>query len=177
MLLLLSGDISLNPGPVRQGTLQCSNEWSVFKNRGLHFIHLNIKRLLPKIEKLRFIAKSTNAAVMGICESNLDTSVLEQEINIVISKILGCDRKRHGGGVACYIRNDLNYNILSIFPCETETIFFEKYLRNPKPVIVGTIYCSSSQKNFLKLLNGNMSKINSVVITFTFPMTLTSTCF
>ena len=43
LLLLLSGDISLNPGPVHQGTLQCSNEWNVFKNRGLHFIHLNIK--------------------------------------------------------------------------------------------------------------------------------------
>ena len=26
LLLLLSGDISLNPGPVGQGTLQCSNE-------------------------------------------------------------------------------------------------------------------------------------------------------
>ena len=39
-LLLLSGDISLNPSPVHQDTLQRSNEWNVFKNRGLHFIHL-----------------------------------------------------------------------------------------------------------------------------------------
>ena len=45
LLLLLSGDISLNPGPVHQGTLQCSNELNVFKNKGLHFIHLNINRL------------------------------------------------------------------------------------------------------------------------------------
>ena len=77
LLLLLSGDIRLNPGPVYQGSLQCSNEWNVFKNRGLHFIHLNINSLLPKIEELCFIAKSTNAAVIGICQSKLDASVLE----------------------------------------------------------------------------------------------------
>ena len=67
LLLLLSGDISLNPGPVHQDTLQCLNEWNVFKNRELHFIHLNIDSLLPKIDKLRYIAKSTNPAVIGIC--------------------------------------------------------------------------------------------------------------
>ena len=48
LLLLLSGNISLNPGPVHQDTLQCSNEWNVFKNRGLHFINLNINSLLYK---------------------------------------------------------------------------------------------------------------------------------
>ena len=105
--LLLSGNKSLNPGPVHQGTQQYSNEWNIFKNRGLHFVHLNINSLLPKIEELRFIAKSANTAVIGICESKLDVSVLEQEINIDNYKILRCDRNRQGGGVACYIRNDL----------------------------------------------------------------------
>ena len=162
LLLLLSGDISLNPGPVHQGTLQCSNEWNVFKNRGLHFIHLNINSLLPKIEELRFIAKSTNAAVIGICESKLEASVLEQEINIDNYKILRCDRNRHGEGVACYIRSNLSYNILSVFSREIEKIFFEILLPNSKPVIVGTIYCPPSQNNFLELLNSNMNKINSV---------------
>ena len=82
LLLLLSGDISLNPGPVYQDTLQCLNEWNVFKNRGLHFIHLNSSSLLPKIEELCLIAKSTKAAVIGICESKLDASVLDPEISI-----------------------------------------------------------------------------------------------
>ena len=162
LLLLLSGDISLNPGLVHQGTLQCSNEWNVFKNRGFHFIHLNINSLLSKIEELRFIAKSTNAAVIGISESKLDASVLEQEISIDNYKILRCDRNRHDGRVACYIRNDLSYNILSVFPCEIENIFFEILLPNSKPVIVGTIYRPPSQNNFLELLNSNMNKINSV---------------
>ena len=129
------------------------NEWNVFKNRGLHFIHLNINSLLPKIEELRYIAKSTNAAVIGICESKLDASVLDPEISIDNYKILHCDRNRQGGGVACYARNDLSYNTLSIFPREVE---------NSKPITVGTIYLPPNQSNFLEILNDKMSKIDSV---------------
>ena len=76
LLILLSGDISLNPGPNHQHKLQCLDECDIFKSRGLHFIHLNINSLLPKIEELRIIAKSTNAAIIGISESKLDESVL-----------------------------------------------------------------------------------------------------
>ena len=74
LLLLLSGDISLNPGPPHNNQLQPQNEWSVFNSRGLHFIHLNINSLLPKIDKLRNIAKLSNAAVIDISESKLDDS-------------------------------------------------------------------------------------------------------
>ena len=35
LILLLSGDMNLNPGPT-----QISETWSVFKKRGLHFVHL-----------------------------------------------------------------------------------------------------------------------------------------
>ena len=66
--------------------------------------------MLKKILQLRFIAKSTNAAVIDICESKLDASVLEQETIIDNYKILHCDRNRQGGGVARCIRNDLSYN-------------------------------------------------------------------
>ena len=119
--------------------------------------------MLSKIEELRYFAKSTNAFVIGICESKLDPSVLEQEISLDNYKILRCDRNRHGGGVACYVRNYLSYNILSVFPSETENIFFEILLPNSKPVTVGTIYCPPpSQTNFLEVVNNNMIKIDSV---------------
>ena len=124
VLFLLSGDISLNPGPVYQGTTKCSSEWNDFMSRGLHFFHFNINSLLSKIEELRYIAKPTNASVIGISESKLDASVLEQEISIDNYKILRCDKNRHKEGVACYVRNDLSYNILSVFPSEIENIIF-----------------------------------------------------
>ena len=41
LLLLLSGDISLNPGPPHDNQLQPQSEW-----RGLNFIHLNVKKFV-----------------------------------------------------------------------------------------------------------------------------------
>ena len=35
LLILLSGDISLNPGPTHQNKLQYLNEWNIFKSRNL----------------------------------------------------------------------------------------------------------------------------------------------
>ena len=81
----------------------------------------------------------------------------------------------YGGGVACYIRNDLSYNNLSVFTGEIKNIFFEILLPNSKPMLVGTIYRPPSQNNFLELLNSNMNKINSVDNKFS--VTLASTCF
>ena len=164
--ILLSSDIliyfHLNPGPTHQHKLQCLNEWNIFKSRGLHFIHLNINSLLPKMEELRIIAKSSNAAIIGISESKLDGSVFEPEIEIDDYKILRCVRSRHGGGVACYIRNDLSYNIISAFSSEIVSVFFEILLLNSKPITVGTIYRPPNQSNFLEVLNENINKIDSI---------------
>ena len=71
LLILLSGDISLNPGPNHQHKLQCLNKWNIFESRSLQFIHLNINSLLPKIEELWIIAKSTNAVIIDTSESKL----------------------------------------------------------------------------------------------------------
>ena len=118
--------------------------------------------MLPKIEELCIIAKSTNAAIIGISESKLDESLLESETEIDDYKIFRCDRNRHGGGVACYIRNDLSYNIISVFPSVIECVFFEILLPNSKPITVGTIYHPPNQSNFLEVLNENMNKIDSI---------------
>ena len=64
--------------------------------------------MLSKIEELRFSAKSTDAAVIGNYESKLHASVLAQKISPDNYKILRWDKNRHGGGVACYIKNYLS---------------------------------------------------------------------
>ena len=107
--------------------------------------------MLPKIDELRHIARLTNAAVIGISESKLDDSVLTSEIQINEYDLLRCDRNRHGGGVACYIRNDLSCNVQSFFPKDIESIFFELLLPNTKPFVVGTVYCPPNQTNFMEI--------------------------
>ena len=115
LLLLLSGDISLNPGPPPNNQLQPQSEWSVFNSRGNHFIHLNVNSFLPKIDELRNIAKLSNAEVIDISESKLDDSVLSSEIHIDNYNTRRCDQNRHGGGVVRYVMNDLSYDVKFFF--------------------------------------------------------------
>ena len=50
LILLLSGDISLNPRPIQNNRLK--KNWKKFRKRDLHFIHLNINSLLPQVDEL-----------------------------------------------------------------------------------------------------------------------------
>ena len=56
----------------------------------------------------------------------------------------------------------MTYNIISVFPSEIESVFFEILLPNSKPITVGTIYRPLNQSNFLEVLNENMNKIDSI---------------
>ena len=93
ILIILSGDISLNPGPVFNSQSSCSNEWYVFKAKGIYLIQLNVNSLLPKIDEIRYIAASTSAAVIGISESKLDETILQSEIQIsmICSDVIGTE--------------------------------------------------------------------------------------
>ena len=81
-ILLLSGDISLNPGPSQIDSQLNNEEFLPFRERGLHFLHLNINSLLTKIDELRHIANKSKVAVIGISESKLDDTVLDDEVSI-----------------------------------------------------------------------------------------------
>ena len=94
----MSGDISLNPGP-NQTNDQLTENLKVFKNRGLHFIYLNINSLLLKIDELRELVKASNATVVGITESKLNDSINDCEICIEGYNKVRRDRNRKGGGV------------------------------------------------------------------------------
>ena len=91
----------------------------------MHFLHININSLLPKIDKLKCIANKTKAAIIGITESKLDHTVPDLEVNLPGYDILWCDRNRNGGGVACYIRRDLCFNTRPLSCKEIEKIIFQ----------------------------------------------------
>ena len=104
---------------------------------GLHFLHININSLLPKIDELKGIANKTKAAIIGITESKLDHTVSDLEVNLPGYDILRCDRNRNGGGVACYIRKDLCFNTRALNCKEIENIIFDILLPKSKPITIG----------------------------------------
>ena len=130
--------------------------------KGLNLLHLNVNRLLSKIDELRYIAKRSNAAVIGTTKSKLDKCILDSEIQIDNYHIIRCDRNRKGGGVACYVRNDLSYIEKDFFPEEIGNLLFEILLPKAKPITVGIIYRPPNQNNFLQILNENFAKLDTL---------------
>ncbi|CAC5410122.1 unnamed protein product [Mytilus coruscus] len=64
------------------------------KQNGMHFIHLNARSLLPNISELKRVATRTNAAVISVTETWLDSSDSDGEIHIDGYSVLRKDRKR-----------------------------------------------------------------------------------
>ena len=52
LLILLSGDVSLNPDP-SQYLPDSDDKFEPFRKHGLHFFHINVNSLLSKIDELR----------------------------------------------------------------------------------------------------------------------------
>ena len=180
-ILLLSGDISLNPGsftdifPFSNSSFSGSEsrfhlgsndenldteKWTNFKKKGLHFIHININSLLPKIDEIRHMTKITNAAIVGIGETKLDESILSSEIDIEGYDLLRLDRSRRGGGVACYVKKSLAYNYRDNFCKNTESIFIDIFLPKTKPILIGILYRPPDKNDFVKNLEETFTNCN-----------------
>ena len=158
-LLLLLGDISLNPGPLSNPQL-FKQEWQAFGYRGLHLTNLNIYSLLLKIDELRDIAKRTKAVVIGISESKLDSTIPDTEICNENYEILHFNRNRHRG-VASYIRSDISYKLNSFLPNEIENITFNILMSRTKPITIGITYRPLNQSKFLDIFEENLPKLNT----------------
>ena len=94
ILLLLSDDISLNPSPCQIQFID-DKKWEP------------LSTLLSKIDACRDIKNYIRPAMLGITESELDSSITNAEANINGYIVIRNDRNINGGGVACYIRNHL----------------------------------------------------------------------
>ena len=137
-----------------------NDQWKTFNKRGLHLIHLNINSVLPKIDELREIAKKTRATVIGLTETKLDATILDGEVNIEGYELIRSDRNRHGGGVACYIKNDVAFRSRGGFFNEIENLFFNILLPKTKPILVGIVYRPPDQSRFLERLTSAIINTN-----------------
>ena len=132
LILLLPGDISLNPGPPHNSQIE-GLSWNVFDKKGLHFLHINVNSLSPKIEEIRFIAKKCKATVIGITGTKLDGTIFDAKIYIEGCSIVRCDSDRKGGRVACYIKHDICFSTKNILFKKIESIFVDLLFRKPSP--------------------------------------------
>ena len=120
--------------------LSWKDNWKTSRNRALHFIHLNINSLLPKIDQLREIVKTSKPRVIGITETKLDISIGESEIPIDGYCAIRSDRNRKGGGLICYVTNRIFYNTKNCISNKIENIFVELLILEIKPITDEIVY-------------------------------------
>ena len=73
-------------------------------------------------------------------------------------ELVRSDRNRHGGGVACYIRNDISFSVRGDFSSEIENIFLDILLPKTKPILIGILYRPPDQSKFLDNLSTSISQ-------------------
>ena len=150
--LLLCRDIHPCPGPSANRSGE-NTEYKCFEKKGLHFVHLNIRSLLPKLDELRIIARNTRAVCICITETWLDETVLDSIIQIQNYNIRRKDRNRHGGGVCIYVRTDLALNPLGQLSHDNlEATWIELLFPKTKPIVCGVVYRPPQKTDFYELL-------------------------
>ena len=137
ILMMLAGDIELNPGPSIHHDINehCST-------KGLKMFHLNIRSIYGKFDEIRDILLSCNKIdIFGLTETILadnDTANYEVPGFTLIKR----NRKSGpGGGVCVYVRDGINFELREDLQCdEIESIFLEIMPNKSKHYIVSFLY-------------------------------------
>ena len=80
-------------------------------HKGFGYTQSNVRSLIPKIEEIRHILSTSQIHAHCVCETWLDDSISDAEINVPGYKVERKDRNREGGGVLIYIREDVKYKL------------------------------------------------------------------
>ena len=107
-----------------------------------------------------YIASSSNAAVIGITEIKLDNTICDSEVAVDGYNIVRNDRNRNGGGVACYIRNNICFNRKACMSDNIENIFIDLLFPKTKPISVSIICKPPSQTQFLEQMITEFEALN-----------------
>ena len=135
--------------------------------RGLLFLGLNIRSLLPKLSEVKLLVLKTNASVLCLSETWLDHSITDSEISIPSYSIVRKDRDRHGGGVCLYIKSNLPYNCRPDLDREDlEMIWVELLLNKTKPILISSTYRPPTQANFIDHFDEILSTMDTSLETY-----------
>ena len=151
LLIILSGDIELNPGPSLLSESDVSSvssmsdpvfdEFNACLDAYTSFVHINIQSLIPKLDIIN--VELSNIDVLCFSETWLNQSTNSEDI--LLDGFHTPFRKdrvgKIGGGVAIYVKN----NLVTLFRRDLdvnglESLWVEIRIKNNKKVLVGVFY-------------------------------------
>ena len=104
---------------------------------GIIMAHLNICSLLKNIDKVRNMLCKQNIKILCLCETKLDSSVSNSEIDVEGFRAIRTDRNRNGGGILIYIKENILFNIKHDLTLEClELMCVEICIQKQKPFLI-----------------------------------------
>ena len=165
ILIQISDDIELNPGPETTTTAGSNNRRGqlVTQSSSLRILHQNSRSLRNKLGVLRAHAPELGLYdVIGISETWLSRDVSDEELRVGLSchTWFRRDRPTHGGGgVACAVRSNLSpARRHDLEPADAELLIVE--LTTVPRLLVGVCYCPPADDG---TLDRTMAALQAVV--------------
>ena len=139
------------------------------QRQGIRVCHINAQSLIKKIDEFRYIFEGSDIDVVCVSETWFYNELPDSFVSINGYKIIRADRHTHAGGVAIYIRNNINYwiKLRSEKECSMEYVFMELALSTHK-ALIGVIYRPNNNvdvSNLLESLASLSSMYNDVIVT------------
>ena len=116
----------------------------IFRSNGLYIANLDIRHLLPQIDKLGIaLAEENGPDIIGILETFLNPSIWSNQVNGLshIRKDRSNTQGKSGDGLILYFRNSISCKRRpEIKISNKETIWTEIFMPNSKPFLICTAY-------------------------------------
>ena len=89
----------------------------------------------------------------------LDNTVSNEELKIDGYNLLQSDKNKNGGGISCYIKNNIAHNRQSCISENIENIVLDILLSKSKAITVGIIYRPPNHVDFIDHFNNALAKL------------------
>ena len=135
-------DISTSPHISDNVTITSKpHDFGLQKLKGFVIASLNIGSLVKHIDQLRINMKNQTVDILAINETRLDDTINDSEIEISNYTLTRRDRSRHGGGVAIYVRNPIQFKLRNdLRDDDLELLCIEINKSKTKPFLKSTWY-------------------------------------
>ena len=138
-IILLAGDVSINPGPQPNLASTVPNDFDFPTKRGLRISHLNVRSIIHKMDSIRLMLKNKPFDIFSVSETWLNSDILDSELAIDGYSFIRQDRK--GGGCMVYVRENLPYCIRPELQAENiESCVIEINRPKCKTIFLWTVY-------------------------------------
>ena len=144
MIIIISGDIHPNPGPIPQNTSSPNSSFSsissIDTSNYFSFIHYNVQSILTKLDIL--LTEFKDFDILAFSETWLGTSIPTEDL--LLDSFHTPERKDrpndNHGGVILYVKNKYYYKRRSDLEIQgVESIWIEIY-QSPHPLLFGVFY-------------------------------------